>query len=126
MAIDQLISHEEVLAKDLRDPEFRAEWERTALARWLAVEVAHYRAENELSQRQLAEILGVHQSDVARMESGEHVPSLERLVRVAQGLDIELMIDIRPQKREARLPKKRALEGESFTLGGCEVVLATA
>jgi ribosome-binding protein aMBF1 (putative translation factor) len=126
MAIDQLISHDEVLAKDLRDPEFRAEWERTALARWLAVEVAHYRADNELSQRQLAQRLGVHQSDVARMESGEHVPSLERLVRVAQGLDIELMIDIRPQKREAQLPKKRALEGESFTLGGCEVVLATA
>jgi ribosome-binding protein aMBF1 (putative translation factor) len=126
MAIDQLISHDEVLVKDLRDPEFRAEWERTALARWLAVEVAHYRAENELSQRQLAERLGVHQSDVARMESGEHVPSLERLVRVAQGLDIELMIDIRPQKREAQLPKKRALEGKSFTLGGCEVVLATA
>lgn len=126
MAIDQLISHDEVLAKDLRDPEFRAEWERTALARWLAVEVAHYRADNELSQRQLAERLGVHQSDVARMESGEHVPSLERLVRVAQGLDIELMIDIRPRKREAQLPKKRALKGESFTLGGCEVVLATA
>jgi len=126
MTIDQLISHEELLAKELRDPEFRAEWERTALARWLAIEVAHYRAEHDLSQRQLAERLGVHQSDVARMETGEHTPTLDRLVRVAKGLDIELMIDIRPQKKEARLPKKRALEGESFAFGGCEVVLATA
>lgn len=39
---------------------------RTALARRLAVEVAHYRAEHGLSQRQLAERLGVHQSDIAR------------------------------------------------------------
>lgn len=123
---DQLISNDDVLAKDLRDPEFRVEWERTALARWLAVEVAHYRAEHDLSQRQLAERLGVHQSDVARMETGEHAPSLERLVKVAGGLDIELMIDIRPQKKAARLPKKRALDAGSFALGGCEVVLATA
>jgi ribosome-binding protein aMBF1 (putative translation factor) len=122
----QLISHEDVLSDELRDPEFRKHWERTALARWLAVEVAHYRAEHDLSQRQLAERLGVHQSDVARMESGEHAPSLERLVRVASGLDIEFMIDIRPQKKEAQLPKKRALDAGSFAFGGCEIVFATA
>lgn len=122
----ELIPHEEVLAQDLRDPEFRAEWERTAVARWLAVEVAHYRAVHGLSQRQLADLLGVHQSDVARMESGEHTPTLDRLIRVAKGLDIELMIDIRPQERAAKLPKKRALEAGSFSLGGCEVVVASA
>lgn len=121
-----LIPQEDVLAEELRGPEFREEWERTALARWLATEVINYRAEHDMSQRQLAERLGVHQSDVARMESGEHTPSLERLIRIANGLDVELMIDIRPKEREARLPKKRALEGGSFTLGGCEVVLATA
>lgn len=123
---DQLIAHEDVLADDLRNPSFRAEWERTAMARWLAVEVAHYRAEHDLSQRQLAGRLGVHQSDVARMESGEHTPTLDRLIRVCKGLDIELMIDIRPEKRPAKLPKKRALQAGSVSLGGCEVVFATA
>lgn len=100
---DQLISHEDVLEEHLGDPAFRQEWERTALARWLAIEVAHFRAEHLLSQRQLAERLGVHQSDVARMETGEHTPSLDRLIRVAKGLDIELMIDICPQKKTAKL-----------------------
>ena len=123
---NQLIPYEDVLDENLRDPRFRAEWERTALARWLAVEVAHYRAEHALSQRQLAERLGVHQSDVARMESGEHTPTLDRLIRICRGLDIELMIDIRPEERPARLPKKQALEARSFNLGGCEVVFATA
>lgn len=126
MMADQLISHDEVLEEDLRDPEFRAEWERTALARWLAIEIVHHRAEHDLSQRQLADRLGVHQSDVARMEIGEHTPTLDRLIRVAAGLDIELMIDIRPREKAAKLPKKRALEGGSFALGGCEVVFATA
>lgn len=123
---DQLIAHEDVLESDLRDPRIRAEWERTALARWLAVEVAHYRAEHDLSQRQIAERIGVHQSDVARMESGEHTPTLERLIRVCKGLDLELTIDIRPEKRPAKLLKKRALQAGSVTLGGCEVVFATA
>lgn len=126
MDLDQLIPHEEVLAEDLRDPEFRAAWEKTAVARWLANEVVHYRAVHGLTQRQLAERLCVHQSDVARMELGEHNPSVERLIRVARGLDIELMIDIRPEKKQAKLPKKRALDAGSFALGGCEVVLATA
>jgi hypothetical protein len=48
------------------------------------------------------------------------------MIRVAKGLDIELMIDIRPENRAAKLPKKRALEGGSFPLGGCEVIFATA
>ncbi|HEX5608576.1 MAG TPA: helix-turn-helix transcriptional regulator [Solirubrobacterales bacterium] len=123
---DQLISHDDVLKEHLRDPEFRAEWERTALARWLAVEVVHYRAEHDLSQSELADRLGVHQSDVARMETGEHTPTLDRLIRVAAGLDIELMIDIRPREKAAKLPKKRALEAGSMTLGGCEVIFAAA
>lgn len=126
MNSDRLISQDEVLAEDLRDPVFRAEWERTAVARWLAVEVAHYRTQHKLSQSQLADRLGVHQSDVARMEIGEHNPSVERLIRVASGLGIELMIDIRPKGRQAKLPKKRALAASSFTAGNCEIVMATA
>jgi transcriptional regulator with XRE-family HTH domain len=126
MNSDLLIPHEKVLADDLRDPEFRREWERTAVARWLAVEVAHYRAKHGLSQRQLAERLGAHQSDVARMELGEHNPSVERLIRLAAALEIELLIDIRPKGKQAKLPTKRALEAASVASGDCEIVLATA
>jgi hypothetical protein len=60
------------------------------------------------------------------MEVGEHAPSLERLIRVAGGLGIEVMIDIRPKNQEAKPPKTRALQAPSFAAGGCEVVLATA
>jgi ribosome-binding protein aMBF1 (putative translation factor) len=126
MTLDQLIPNDKVLEEDLKDPEFRARWESTALARWLALEVAHYRAQHDLSQRALASKLGVHQSDVARMETGEHAPTLDRLIRVAAGLGIELMIDIHPEGQEAKLPKKRRARTSSFAAGGCEVVVATA
>ncbi len=126
MTVDQLIPNEKVLEEDLKDPEFREEWERTALARWLAVEVAHFRAQHELSQQALADRLGVHQSDVARMETGEHTPTLDRLIRVASGLGIELMIDIHQKGREAKLPRKRKARTSSFVVGGAEVLVATA
>lgn len=51
---------------------------------------------------------------------------VERLIRVARGLDLELMIDIRPKDKAAKLPRKRALEATSYASGGCEIILATA
>ncbi len=123
--MDLLISDDEVLTQDLEDPEFREEWERTALARWIAVEVSHYRATYSLSQRELAEQLGMKQSQVARIETGEHNPSLDTLARLATGLDLELLIDIRPQGRDAKLPRKRRGRSSSFETQGAEVLVAS-
>lgn len=47
---DGLITFEQILEEDLKDPEFRAEWERTALARAVANEVVRYRIEHGLTQ----------------------------------------------------------------------------
>lgn len=126
MKLDDMIPHEEVLARDLEDPEFRALWEKTALARWLAIEVAHYRAVHDLTQRELAEQLGMKQSQIGRLELGEHTPTLETLIRVAAGLELELMIDICPQGREPKLARKRAKRVTSFTVEDCEILAASA
>lgn len=124
--MNRLIPNDDVLAQELEDPEFREQWERTALARWMALELSHYRAMHSLSQRELAEQLGMKQSQVARIETGEHNPSLGTLARLATGLDLELMIDIRPQGRDARLPRKRATRSSSFATRGAEVLVASA
>ena len=124
--MDQLISNDDVLAQELEDPEFREQWERTALARWIALEISHYRASHSLSQRDLAEQLGMKQSQVARIETGDHNPSLGTLARLATGLDLELLIDIRPQGRDAKLPRKRTGRSSSFETQGAEVLVASA
>ena len=49
MKLSDLKTSDEVLSNEMRDPTFRAEWERTALARALAVEVLAYRTEHNLS-----------------------------------------------------------------------------
>jgi ribosome-binding protein aMBF1 (putative translation factor) len=117
-----------VAEESLRDPQFRQEWEETALARFVAVEIIRYRAQHKLSQRKLAETLGVKQPFVSRLESGEHNPDLATLVRVSRTLGIEFLIDIRPEERKTpKLVTKRvAQEQSTHTHGGVAVVLAAA
>lgn len=95
--LDSLVSFEEILAESLQDPEFRAEWERTAPARALALRLVAYRAEHGLSQTALAKRLGVSQPAVARMELGEHLPTLETLIKIAEALEVEVLVDITPR-----------------------------
>ena len=45
MKLSEMKTNEELIAEQLRsDPEFRAEWERTALARAVAVAIVRYRS----------------------------------------------------------------------------------
>lgn len=62
MSKKTLVPATEVLAEDLEDESFRAEWEETAFARQAALEVVKYRSEHGLSQAALARLLGVSQS----------------------------------------------------------------
>jgi DNA-binding XRE family transcriptional regulator len=91
-----LPSLDEVLAEQLKDPEFRQEWDRTAFARQVADPVLSYRVEHGLSQTALGKRLGMAQPAVARLESGDREPSLATLARLARRLGIEFHIDITP------------------------------
>ena len=86
----------EVLAERLKDPAFRAEWERTQLAHEVALRVIAYRAEHGLTQTELARQVGMQQSAIARLEAGDHMPSLATLARLARSLGIAFHIDITP------------------------------
>jgi ribosome-binding protein aMBF1 (putative translation factor) len=102
MKLSEMKTNDEMIAEQLRsDPEFRTEWERTALARSVAVAIVRYRAEQDLSQRELAQRLGMKQPQVARLERGEVNPSIETLVRLAGELRIEFTIDIKPVATKA-------------------------
>ena len=91
------------LKKRLRDPEFSQAWERTALARAVALRLVEYRAENGLSQSALARKLQMQQPAIARLEAGDHNPSMETLMRLSQGLGIDFHIDITPEHVEVQL-----------------------
>jgi DNA-binding XRE family transcriptional regulator len=94
--LSDLRTAEEIAAEELRDPAVRAEYERTAYANAVAIRVIAYRAEHGLSQTALARQLGMSQPAIARLEAGEHEPSLTMLARMARGLGVDFSIDITP------------------------------
>jgi|SRR5579875_2942043 len=100
--LSELKTAGQIAAEELADPEIRREHERTALAHAVAMRVIGYRVDHGLSQTELARRLGMHQSAIARLEAGDHEPSLTTLARLARGLGVEFHIDITPRTFELR------------------------
>jgi len=88
--------HREVLAAQLKDPEFREEWERTAVPRALALYLMRARREHGVTDTEFARLLGMSQPAYARLDLGEHVPTIKTLKRLSNALGVTFRIDIRP------------------------------
>jgi DNA-binding XRE family transcriptional regulator len=95
--ISDLKTHDTIVSDSLADPEYREEWERTQFAHEVAMRIIAYRAEHEISQTELARRVGMRQPHIARLEAGEHEPSLATLARLSRKLGIGFHIDITPQ-----------------------------
>lgn len=94
--LSELSTAEEIHERDMRDPAYRAEHERTRFANEVAIRVLRYRTEHGLSQSAFGRLVGMRQPHVARLESGEHEPSLSTLVRLSAALDVDFTVDINP------------------------------
>jgi transcriptional regulator with XRE-family HTH domain len=99
MKLSDLQSAEEIRQEDLaNDPEYRQEYLRTHLANQVAIKLIRWRTERRMTQTKLAKILGMRQPNVARLESGEHVPTLDTLQLLSSRLGIHFTIDIDPHE----------------------------
>ncbi|MBI3973575.1 MAG: helix-turn-helix domain-containing protein [Chloroflexi bacterium] len=67
-----------------------------SVGRQLADAVRAYRAAHSLTQEQLGRLLMLHQSQIARLEAGQHTPELETLVRLARHLGLTLTVQVSP------------------------------
>lgn len=61
----------------------------------IAQRVAEQRKAHGLSQQELAALTGTTQSAIARLESGGRPPRIDTLLRIAEALDCELVIELR-------------------------------
>jgi DNA-binding XRE family transcriptional regulator len=58
-------------------------------------QIIQARIELNLTQQELADRIGIQQSNISRLESGNYNPSLEFLKKVAEGLGKELHVEFR-------------------------------
>jgi DNA-binding XRE family transcriptional regulator len=118
---DALVAEEQLV-----DPSFKAEWQRLAPAREFAATLLRYRAEHELSQRALAERLGVSQPRIVKLESGEHNPGVDTIINAVRRLGIEFVLDISPANRKPVLVTARAQQGGAIAYDEVSVVAASS
>lgn len=69
--------------------------------RWHAIakHVALRRRGRDLSQHELAQLCATTQSAIARLERGARPPRLDTLLRIANALDCELIVELCPRTR---------------------------
>jgi transcriptional regulator with XRE-family HTH domain len=96
----------EVRASDMHDPAYRREYERTRLANDVAIKVLQHRLAHGLSQTELAALLNMRQPNIARLEAGEHAPTIETHSRLADVLKLDFSVDVKPGVLRLRRPSQ--------------------
>ena len=86
----------------MRDPEFREQYEALEPEYKLAAAVIRLRVARGLTQAQLADLLNTRQESIARLESGSSLPSLSTVRKVADALDADLEINLRPRNKSGK------------------------
>lgn len=88
------ISFDEMKTDLMKDPEFRAEYERLK-PRYDAIEqIIQARKEQHITQSELAKRVGTQKSNISRLESGDYNPSLDFLIKVSNALGKDLNVQL--------------------------------
>lgn len=80
-----------------RDPELQAEYDRLGPRFEVIAEISRARKRLGITQREMAERMGVSQPVVARLLSGEQSPRIDTIAAAAAALECDLVIQFRPR-----------------------------
>jgi ribosome-binding protein aMBF1 (putative translation factor) len=86
------IPNEEFKVRALANPKVRAEYEARAPEFEIAVELIQARLRAGLSQAELAALMCTSQSTIARLESGQALPSTKTLLRFAEATGSKIQV----------------------------------
>jgi ribosome-binding protein aMBF1 (putative translation factor) len=86
------IPYEVFKERMLADPEVRHEYEALAPEFEIALELLRARKRSGLSQIELAERMNTSQSAIARLESGQTLPSTKTLLRFAEATGSKIQV----------------------------------
>ena len=86
------------LNEQLKDPEFREEWEDIQPEMDVIRAMMEARISQNLTQKELAERTGINQADISKLENGTRNPSLKLLKRLADGMGMTLKIEFVPKR----------------------------
>lgn len=96
------MTFDEYLAKEMENPEFKAEWDALEPEFQIIRGIVEGREMNDLTQEQLSAATGINQANISRLENGTANPSLRTLKRLAAGMGMALKIEFVPLRPAGR------------------------
>ena len=88
---------DDYLKDQLKDPEFRKEYEALLPEQTLIQAFIDARCETGLTQKQLSDLTGIAQGDICKLEKGKSNPSIRTLQKLAKGMGRVLRIEFVPE-----------------------------
>lgn len=86
--------HSEVKVKLLQNEEVRIEYEQLKPRYEIIAQIIQARKEQGITQEELAVRCGTKKSNISRMESGNYNPSLDFLIKIANGLGKKIHVNL--------------------------------
>jgi transcriptional regulator with XRE-family HTH domain len=84
------------LNEQLKDPEFKAEWDALEPEYQIIRAMIEARKAKNITQKQLSEITGIAQADISKLENGNANPSLRTIQRLAAGMGMTIKLEFVP------------------------------
>ena len=78
--------------EDMKDPAFKAEYERLEPEFQIIRAIIDAREESGLTQEELSKRSGINQANISKLEHGNANPSISTLQKLAKGLGKKLVI----------------------------------
>lgn len=85
--------------EQMKDTEFVKEYESIQPEMDVIRAIVEARTSQNLTQKELAELTGINQADISKLENGTRNPSVNLLKRLADGMGMVLKIEFVPKQK---------------------------
>ncbi len=86
------VNVEQVISDKRKDPEFNQIYQEVAREYELIRQIVDVRKQHGMTQKQLADKVGVSQQVISRLEREKHIPNLSSFLRILEALDLDVML----------------------------------
>jgi len=94
-----MTTYKELKKELMKDPEFVKEYEAIQPEMDTIRAIIDARTSKNLTQKQLAELTGINQADISKIENGTRNPSIRLLQRLASGMGMVLKLEFIPKEK---------------------------
>ncbi len=89
----------EALKKELKNEEFKKEYDSFDTEYSLVQSFIEARRQNKITQKELSIQTGIAQADISKIENGSANPTIKILKRLADGMNMKLKIQLIPKTK---------------------------